>query len=69
MMSRNKVILILCILAMAYVLTPTTGNWYIIKHNVLMALPYVMILVIIYLIITINVLKTILEKIRRESDR
>jgi len=63
MMSRNKVILILCILAMAYVLTPTTGNWYIIKHNVLMALPYVMILVIIYLIITINVLKRYWKKL------
>lgn len=62
-MSRNKVILILCILAMAYVLTPTTGNWYIIKHNVLMALPYVMILVIIYLIITINVLKRYWKKL------
>ena len=48
---------------MAYVLTPTTGNWYIIKHNVLMALPYVMILVIIYLIITINVLKRYWKKL------
>lgn len=56
-MSRNKVILILAILVMAYVFTPTTGVWYVIKHNVILALPYLLILVIVYLVITINVLK------------
>lgn len=56
-MSRNKVILIIALLAMAYVLTPATGTWYIVKHNVLLALPYVLLLVIVYLVITINVLK------------
>ena len=56
-MSRNKVILILAVLAMAYVLTPATGTWYIVKHNIIMALPYVLLLVIIYLVVTINMLK------------
>lgn len=56
-MSRNKFILILALAVMAYVLTPATGNWYIVKHNIILALPYLMVFVIIYLIITINVLK------------
>jgi|GEM_PF-1227740 len=56
-MSRNKFILILALLVMAYLLTPTEGVWYIVKHNVILALPYVLIFVIVYLIITINVLK------------
>lgn len=62
-MSRNKFVLILCVLVMAYVLTPATGTWYIVKHNVLLGLPYIMILVIIYLIITINVLKRYWKKV------
>lgn len=65
-MSRNKFVLILCVLVMAYVLTPATGTWYIVKHNILIGLPYVMILVIIYLVITINVLKRYWKKV--DSD-
>lgn len=56
-MSRNKFVLILLILVMAYILTPSDGMWYVIKLNVVRALPYVMIFCIVYLIITINVLK------------
>ena len=56
-MSRNKAILIIFMLVMAYIFTPSDGVWYIVKHNVLMALPYVLVFVIIYLIVTINVLK------------
>lgn len=56
-MSRNKAILIIFVLVMAYIFTPTDGVWYIVKHNVILALPYVLVFVIVYLIITINVLK------------
>lgn len=67
-MSRNKFILILCVLVMAYVLTPATGTWYIVKHNILLGLPYVMIFVIIYLVITINVLKRRWRKLDSELN-
>lgn len=56
-MSRNKFILIMCLLVMAYLLTPSDGVWYIVKLNVIRALPYVLAFIIIYLVITISVLK------------
>lgn len=62
-MSRNKVILILCLLVMAYVFTPSYGIWFIVKRNIIAALPYLLALVIIYLVITINVLKNRWKKL------
>lgn len=65
-MSRNKFILILALLVMAYVLTPSDGVWYIVKLNVVRALPYILVFIIIYLIITINVLKRRWKKLDSE---
>ncbi len=56
-MSRNKLILLVIILAGIYFALPNDGIYHIIKVNVRMVLPYIMIAVIIYLIFTINLLK------------
>lgn len=65
-MSRNKVVLFLMAVAVAWLMTPRDGIFMIIKANIINALPYVMILVIIYLFITITVLKKKWRKLDQE---
>ena len=62
-MSRNKVVLLLILIAAAYFLTPNDGMWHVIKVNFRNILPYIMLAIIIYLIITINVLKRAWKKL------
>lgn len=56
-MSRNKFILLIIFLAVLYFLLPDDGIYHKIKVNTVAVLPYIMICVIIYLFITIAVLK------------
>lgn len=62
-MSRNKTVLLITLLIMLYIMTPNDGVFQIIKANLITALPFVMIGVIIYLVITINVLKRAWKKL------
>ena len=56
-MSRNKLILLILLLAIIYFIMPNDGIYGVIKLNFRNLLPYIMIGIIIYLVITINVLK------------
>lgn len=62
-MSRNKFILLVIIIAIVYVATPSTGTWQIIKLNFINLLPFIMAGIIIYLIITITCLKSAWKKL------
>ncbi|MEG0829573.1 MAG: hypothetical protein RSD88_03180 [Anaerovoracaceae bacterium] len=65
-MSRNKIVLLVCALVVIYLLLPSEGAGGIIKANMLAILPYVVLLLIIYLVITINVLKWGMQKLSRD---
>lgn len=62
-MSRNKLILLILLLAVIYFIMPNEGIYGVIKINFRNLLPYIMIGIIIYLIITINVLKRAWKKL------
>ena len=62
-MSRNKLILSIFVLAIVYMVMPDTGIYASIKTNLIAVLPFVMMGVIIYLAITINVLKRTWKKL------
>ena len=52
-MSRNKFILLFAILVIIYLVMPSEGIYGSIKANVILALPFLMIGVIIYLFTTV----------------
>ncbi len=56
-MSRNKFVVLIFLFVALYFVTPNSGVFATLKANVIMLLPYLLLGVIIYLIITINVLK------------
>lgn len=62
-MSRNKFVLLIILLCAAYMLLPDDGAFATIKANFVAVLPYVMAGIIIYLIITLNVLKRAWKKL------
>ena len=62
-MSRNKFILLILILAGLYYVLPGEGIYYAVKVNAVAALPYLMIALILYLIITIQLLKRFWKKL------
>ncbi|MEE0773217.1 MAG: hypothetical protein UIJ87_08600 [Anaerovoracaceae bacterium] len=62
-MSRNKLILFIVILVAIYFALPDSGIYGVIKANMLAVLPFLMMGVIIYLVITINVLKRAWKKL------
>ncbi|MFQ7473144.1 MAG: hypothetical protein ACLSAO_01515 [Anaerovoracaceae bacterium] len=65
-MSRNKLVLLIFLLAIVYIVLPDDGTYGIIKANFRAILPYIMIGIIIYLVITINILKRAWKKL--DSD-
>lgn len=67
-MSRNKFILLIIFLAGLYFLLPDDGIYHKIKINTVAALPYIMIGVIIYLIITIAFLKKAWRKLDEQTN-
>lgn len=67
-MSRNKAILIIAALIITYLLLPATGTGGVIKANMLALAPYALLFIIIYLAITINVLKKSLYKLNDEVN-
>lgn len=67
-MSRNKAILILGILVAAYFIMPNYGIYHTIKVNAVGLLPFALLAVIVYLVITINVLKHAWKKLDRELN-
>ncbi len=56
-MSRNKTVLLIILIAALYFVTPNNGVFATVKANFVTLLPYIGIGIVIYLIITINVLK------------
>lgn len=62
-MSRNKLILLIILLAIIYMVLPNEGTYAIIKANFRAILPYIMIGIIIYLVISINMLKRAWKKL------
>ncbi len=56
-MSRNKFIILIATCIVVYYAIPNTGQWADVKANIINLLPYLLIGVIIYLVITINILK------------
>lgn len=62
-MSRNKLILLIFLLAIVYIVLPNDGMYGIVKANFRAILPYLMIGIIIYLVITINILKRAWKKL------
>lgn len=62
-MSRNKFILLFGTIVLLYFVLPNEGVGLLVKANMMAAAPYIMAFVIIYLVITINVLKRSLKKL------
>ena len=62
-MSRNKFILLFAILVIIYLVMPSEGIYGSIKANVVMALPFLMMGVIIYLFTTVIVMKRAWKKL------
>lgn len=62
-MSRNKIILLVGALILIYISLPSEGIYLKIKMIMLTVAPYIMIGIIIYLIITIQILKKSLYKL------
>ncbi|NLD18759.1 MAG: hypothetical protein GX663_00720 [Clostridiales bacterium] len=62
-MSRNKVILVIALLVALYFMLPNDGIFHVIKVNAKAILPYILLGIIIYLVITINVLKKAWKKL------
>lgn len=62
-MSRNKFILLIIILAGLYYFLPDEGIYRVIKVNAVAVLPYILVCLIIYLVITINFLKRAWKKL------
>ncbi len=67
-MSRNKVIFFILILVIAFFVLPDSGIYGTLKANLLSALPFVMMGIIIYLIVTINLLKRAWRKLDAEPN-
>ncbi|MCQ4637727.1 hypothetical protein NE619_13415 [Anaerovorax odorimutans] len=62
-MSRNKFILLFATIIVLYFALPNEGVGLVVKANMMAVAPYIMAFVIIYLVITINVLKRALKKL------
>ena len=62
-MSRNKFILLVAAIAVAFVATPNTGTFQIIKMNFINLLPFILAAIIVYLIITITMVKRAWKKV------
>ena len=62
-MSRNKFILLFAILIIIYLVMPSEGIYGSIKANVILALPFLMIGVIIYLFTTVIVMRRAWRKL------
>ena len=56
-MSRNKTVLLIAALVILYVVLPEHGTGGLIKAYMITVAPYILLFVILYLIITINILK------------
>jgi len=67
-MSRNKTILLIVALVALYVLLPTSGVAGIIKANMQALAPYVLLFIIVYLLVTINMLKRALTKLNNKIN-
>lgn len=67
-MSRNKVILLIVGLVALYLLLPKTGVGGIIKANMIAIAPYVLLFIIIWLLVTINMLKRAMKKLNEEIN-
>ena len=62
-MSRNKILLFMIILVIVYMVMPDSGIYGAVKANIAAALPFTMMGVIIYVVITISALKRAWKKL------
>ena len=62
-MSRNKILLFMIILVIVYMVMPDSGIYGAFKANIAAALPFTMMGVIIYVVITISALKRAWKKL------
>lgn len=62
-MSRNKILLFMIILVIVYMVMPDSGIYGAVKANIAAALPFAMMGVIIYVVITISALKRAWKKL------
>ena len=62
-MSRNKILLFMIILVIVYMVMPDSGIYGAVKANIAAALPFTMMGVIIYVVITISDLKRAWKKL------
>ncbi len=67
-MSRNKFILLVAAIAVAFVATPNTGTFQIIKMNFINLLPFILAAIIVYLIITITMVKRAWKKVDQDIN-
>lgn len=56
-MSRNKVVLLIAALAILYLTLPSTGTGGLVKYYMVTIIPYILIFLIVWLLVTINLLK------------
>lgn len=63
-MSRNKVVLLIAALVVIYLVLPPDGTGGLIRMYMITIAPYVLIFIIVYLIITINILKRSLNRLQ-----
>ncbi|MEG0663364.1 MAG: hypothetical protein RR472_08800, partial [Anaerovoracaceae bacterium] len=70
MMSRNKIVLLLAAGMILYLLLPSTGTGGLIRAYMLALLPYLLILIIVWLLITINLLRKAMSRLAKDlTDR
>lgn len=65
-MSRNKVILLICVIVLLYLFLPTTGSLGLFRAYMIAILPYVLVLIIVWLLVTINLLKKAMYRLSGE---
>ena len=65
-MSRNKVILLLVTVIALFFLLPNSGIGGTIKANMINIAPYVLLFIIVWLLVTINMLKSTMTKLNRD---
>lgn len=65
-MSRNKVVLLIAALVVIYLVLPAYGTGGLIRLYMITIAPYVLIFIIVYLIITINILKKSLNRLQSD---
>ncbi len=69
-MSRNKVVLLVAALLMIYFTLPNSGTAGLVKEYMVTITPYILIFIIVWLLVTINLLKKAMKRLSGDiTDR